>query len=207
MSDQHLRELEATWRASGSVEDEAAYLLERVRAGELTQERLELAAYCGHKGARVEELKSAPQEHGSRRWYLFLSWRGQEACVRASLAALALLREPTVSHPQLVPALARSRRWVLGPGGRLAVQQEALDAVAIEGDKLGWVLAAHADRCLTKPMRWGDSAATVADAVQGACRDLVVHERVREEVVMWALGFSDPVRERVEARQREAAGG
>ena len=33
------------------MEDEAAYLRERVRAGELSQERLQVAAYCGHKGA------------------------------------------------------------------------------------------------------------------------------------------------------------
>ena len=51
MSDQRLRELERRWRETGSVEDEAAYLRERVRVGDLTQERLELAAYCGHEGA------------------------------------------------------------------------------------------------------------------------------------------------------------
>ena len=44
MSDARLRELERRWRESGSTEDEAAYLRERVRVGDLTQERLELAA-------------------------------------------------------------------------------------------------------------------------------------------------------------------
>ncbi len=53
MSDERLRELERRWRESGSVEDEAAWLLERVRVGELDQDRLELAAYCGHGAARV----------------------------------------------------------------------------------------------------------------------------------------------------------
>ena len=68
MSDQKLRELERRWRETGSVEDEAAYLRERVRVGDLTQERLELAAYLGHAAAcnalgrepspawRIEEL-------------------------------------------------------------------------------------------------------------------------------------------------------
>ena len=51
MSDAKLRELERQWRESGSIEDEAAYLRERVRAGDLTQERLELAAYFGHAAA------------------------------------------------------------------------------------------------------------------------------------------------------------
>lgn len=34
----------------------------------------------------------------------------------------------------------------------------------------------------------------------------LIKDAVRAEVVPWALGYSDPVRERVEARQREAAG-
>ena len=44
MSDQRLRELERRWKESGSPDDEAAYLLERVRVGDLTRERLHLAA-------------------------------------------------------------------------------------------------------------------------------------------------------------------
>ena len=52
MSDERLRELERRWRETQAVGDQAAYLLERVRVGDLSQERLELAAYCGHEGAR-----------------------------------------------------------------------------------------------------------------------------------------------------------
>ena len=48
MTDAHLRGLERRWMETGSVEDEACYLLARVRAGELTEERLRLAAYLGH---------------------------------------------------------------------------------------------------------------------------------------------------------------
>ncbi len=51
MSDERLRELERRWRETGFVEDEAAWLRERVRVGDLTQERLELAAFAGHNGA------------------------------------------------------------------------------------------------------------------------------------------------------------
>jgi len=52
VTDSKLRELERRWKETGSVEDEARYLLERVRVGDLERERLELAAYCGHEGAR-----------------------------------------------------------------------------------------------------------------------------------------------------------
>ena len=48
--DEKLRGLERRWKQSGSPDDEAAYLLERVRVGDLTHERLELAA-CYRGGA------------------------------------------------------------------------------------------------------------------------------------------------------------
>lgn len=57
MADQRLRALERRWQASGSVEDEAAWLRERVRVGDLAEERLFLAAYLGHEPARL----AAPQ--------------------------------------------------------------------------------------------------------------------------------------------------
>lgn len=52
MSDAKLRELERRWRETGSVDDEAAYLSERVRTGDLRREHLELAALCGSEAAR-----------------------------------------------------------------------------------------------------------------------------------------------------------
>ncbi|MEZ6184447.1 MAG: hypothetical protein R3F62_05465 [Planctomycetota bacterium] len=51
MSDSRLQDLERAWQASRSREDEVLYLGERVRAGELTEASLELAAYCGHEAA------------------------------------------------------------------------------------------------------------------------------------------------------------
>lgn len=52
MSDLRLRELERRWLESRSLEAEARYLLERSRVGDLDDERLKLAAWCGHEGAR-----------------------------------------------------------------------------------------------------------------------------------------------------------
>ena len=60
MSDEKLRELERRWKETESVEDEAAWLKERVRVGDLTQERLELAAYCGHEAAAIAAQTSFP---------------------------------------------------------------------------------------------------------------------------------------------------
>lgn len=52
MSDERARELERRWAASGSEEDEAAYLAERVRQGELELRALQLAAACTWPAAR-----------------------------------------------------------------------------------------------------------------------------------------------------------
>ncbi len=57
MSDEHLRALERAWKESGSAEHEAAYLLERIRVGDLEQERLELAAILGHRTARLASAR------------------------------------------------------------------------------------------------------------------------------------------------------
>lgn len=61
MSDVRLRELERRWRASKALVDEVEYLRERVRAGDLTQEHLVLAAYCGSTAARVTAAGPVPE--------------------------------------------------------------------------------------------------------------------------------------------------
>ncbi len=51
MTDEKLRELERRFKETGLPEDEAAWLKERVRAGDLTQDRLALAVHCGQQVA------------------------------------------------------------------------------------------------------------------------------------------------------------
>lgn len=53
MTDSKLRELERRWQETGSIEDEAAYLRERMRVGDLTRDQIALAAHCGHEAARL----------------------------------------------------------------------------------------------------------------------------------------------------------
>jgi hypothetical protein len=56
MSDPKLRDLERRWRETGNVDDEALYLRERVRAGDLTQERLDVVRFLrsNHSAALVD---------------------------------------------------------------------------------------------------------------------------------------------------------
>ena len=66
------------------MEDEAAWLLERVRVGDLETEKLEMAAYCGHEAASVVQ--------------------GDRASIRASAArADADSAQTWIQLPPLVP--------------------------------------------------------------------------------------------------------
>ena len=71
MSDQRLRRLERDAAASPSPESEAALLRERLRAGTLSLERLELAAYCHPPGAYLGGF--AP--------WIVLGWVNGRECV------------------------------------------------------------------------------------------------------------------------------
>src|SRR5690606_5705217 len=100
MTDTHLREFERLFRASGSVEDEAAWLRARVQAGELSEKHLRLAAHLGSPAAAeiVEflALPAAPPPHGGEGgpgWEL-INWAwcplivdDQETLVRVAVAA------------------------------------------------------------------------------------------------------------------------
>jgi len=94
--DQRLQRLHRAWRASSSSEDEALWLRERVRVGELTPARLRLAANCGHLAARLalEEPADDPDPDLAR-WVYQLgggrrdAWLGESQRVFRMIALCA----------------------------------------------------------------------------------------------------------------------
>lgn len=87
--DEDLRALERRWRESGALHDEVALIARRLRAGTLSQERLDLAVWLGHEAAcRVAGKKPKAPQEPLRRWFETL-WEatGDEGAVRAALAA------------------------------------------------------------------------------------------------------------------------
>ena len=62
MTDDRLRALERRFRETGIVEDEAAWLTERSRKGELTPEQIEAAAYLGYAPAAALFPDASPLE-------------------------------------------------------------------------------------------------------------------------------------------------
>lgn len=119
--DARLRSLERS-AASGDLDSQARSLLERVRAGTLSRERLELAAYCGHEVARealggaglvltgkdgagrpVDLFEAGPSVHRVHFWPWVEGlerWRMLHAPVMAAVAAarLAATREERGQH-------------------------------------------------------------------------------------------------------------
>jgi len=92
VTDSKLRELERRWKETGSVEDEARYLLERVRVGDLEREKLELAAYCGHEGAQSAVVHSPSPARSVDDWVSGLRRWGHHAFAQvAHVAAEAVL--------------------------------------------------------------------------------------------------------------------
>lgn len=92
-SPEKLAELERRWRESKSPADEAAWLRERVKAGDLTEERLELAASCGHQGAEracgIVNASAAPRLEDMTRTLLRLP-EAPVAAVGGRFVALGL---------------------------------------------------------------------------------------------------------------------
>ncbi len=120
MSDTKLRELERRWKETGTVADEAAYLLERVRAGNLTRERLELAAYCGHEGA-ISALGSDRGGHtvvADRAFVSGLKKWGKPPIVALAVAAAETIFEnytDGVRRRDALQALASAKAWLAFP--------------------------------------------------------------------------------------------
>ena len=114
MTDSRLQELKRAWEASGSVEDEAAYLRERVRVGDLTQERLELAAYCGHPAAAAildPKVNRGPELLG--KWIASLQRFGRATVLQSGLAAVELAASSARGRdPRLKDCIDLARRVV-----------------------------------------------------------------------------------------------
>ncbi len=214
MTDSSLRELERRFRASGSVEDEAAWLRARVQAGELHQSRLEVAAYCGHKAASSVVTVAGPKTVGGLVSGL-APWASEELWRRVALALLhgaeSACVGPSAPHAALIVQLLEDdvacrceEHWgelaslpnppyPLDPAGRAVARaaRYAASAAKSPGDAL---------EALQQVARAAAGALTESNRVRVLC------DMLRTSLIPWALGYGDPVRERVEARQREATG-
>lgn len=195
VTDSRLRDLERHWRVTGAVEDEAAWLRERLRVGELKEAQVELAAYLGHGAATaLVAVKSSTIRGlvtGLSRW---------ESDVIMRRVAVALLRQtdwrqvPRARHAlRLLEADVECRcsaHW-----GELA----ALPNPPYPDDGRG--------RATARAARYAVIAALYPEGALEAMREVVqsllaldqndAMQGLRADLVPWILGYSDPVRQRV----------
>lgn len=159
VTDLVLREQERRFRATGDVRDEAAYLLLRVRGGDLARKRLELAALLGHRAAILATLSTGLPDLSSdvavpetglfpvlSGWLRELCSLDAEAGVRAALACceagLPLFEKlhPGCREPRAV--LHAIREWLADQtwagrarvvGAALAAEEAVSDATLYVG--------------------------------------------------------------------------
>ena len=226
MTDTRLRELERRWKESGSVEDEAAWLMERFRSGELPLSMLEQAAYCEHPAAKrlIKTVEvSSPQDYAQRwahEWSFGLGRWEKQVVVRAAFAMAHHVAETcTKFRQQLIDAMSD---WILCPCddhiGLLRIvraNREDTELVCIVNSSFT-VSAPDSKEAATE---LSNAVFGLATRLDGIPSDTYPEEFeaqshlfrqlqtvASQALIPWALGYSDPVRERVEARQPEQTG-
>ncbi|MBX3470000.1 MAG: hypothetical protein KF878_24245 [Planctomycetes bacterium] len=185
MSDATLRHLERRWLQTGSADDEAAFLLRRVRSGALSPERLALAAYCGHGTCTGEPSGPTTAEAfvvGLVRW-------GRVASVRAAVAAFRAVppadREAAKHAGRCVAAVSD---WVDCPCDAhvKAVQSAHADlrgegAEAAAAACLVWAVVSEA------PARSASTAALAMRPLTTVATETDLVAAMRAELARWAL--------------------
>ena len=223
MTDERLRALERRFRETGAFDVEVEWLRGRLRARELARERALLAARCGHAAAvaAVDGSTERPpmlSEHAAQ-------WLAAERVDRHSdvppdpggelvvdtRLALAVVHATAASAGQR-EALARLEAWVLA--GALPAQAPPGRPIPILSPDHG--PADLLTAALGYPRRYDDpgpartgqkeydsyrarwtAALEVAESMRA---DEDLRGAARRELVPWALGYGDPVRERAAER-------
>lgn len=102
MSDSRLRDLERRWRQTGAVEDEAAYLTERVRTGDLSETMKQVLLLCEYPAASLAFRARLTPFLAPDTWISLLAGTSLETDVRAAIACARLILP--------IPATALPRR-------------------------------------------------------------------------------------------------
>lgn len=218
MSDTRLRELERRWKETGAVEDEAAYLVERVRAGEVTRERLELSAYCGYEAAlRIvpEARPFAPSATFFLPMHLFNHIRQDVAC-RCAIAVghvvmplagriQATNRSIQFEPRLLVDVIVALEDWTLSQKEEDLGRVRELGSRAwpfVKTDTFAFLArdaAATADRPENIQPLYTRSVELISAALGGGAFALL-RDGLAREVGPWLLGTGDPLRSRRRGR-------
>ena len=215
---------------------DVAWLRERLRTGELTADELALAAYCGAAAAlQVVGALQEPTVQDNSVWANGLRKWGAEATVRAAAALgrhFACDWQPGVGVGDLEEGLLAVERWILCPCDRH--RREAIDR-RVTASGWGWFnrfAETIPKRATMRSRRAGLAAEMAAESIEQlaapgtysnfwpqlwqlalpfplswAKEDAAdVRSAITEELIPWAVGFRDPVAERVANASPQRAG-
>lgn len=231
MSDEHLRDLERRWLETSALADHAAYFQERVRCGDLGAERLRLAAFLGSAlGIAVSGKEPAPPpvetDVDLESWVEALAAYGVPALGRVAVAAADYSARQVSSSGMPLQAVLAAEEQLLCPceGHAAEALRHAAAAAEIPDAPMRMPAdlasaAEHAARAaIAQEPSEAQAAAQAAvrearlaltrfpvlegDPAEAAARSL--RESIARELLPWALDEADPLRARVEARQRQA---
>lgn len=185
--DERQRQLERRFKETGSVDDETAWLLERVRGAGVDLGKLQLAAYLGHPAARAvarePEIEPLVAAYLSGNQLQAIRDAGQQAAIRMCLAvsdkALSTLDRPEPQAGRLLDSLAA---WALSPG---PARREAV-CLCVRGTKGLWGNRGHSKQ----------RGQRVLQLAYNACQLLEAHEpdgvsivEVNDEVIRKDVHF------------------
>lgn len=147
MTDERVRALERRWRETGAAEDEAAWLAERARLGELARDALELAALAGHAAARlVLGARAIDTPRDDEAWVAAIAERSEPAVVRIARAAVGHVLDVHAAAGREVPApehttevMALVDDWLACPCGAHESASFELMALGREPPELAWI--------------------------------------------------------------------
>jgi len=210
VADDHLRTLERRFRETGAVEDEAAWLRERVRAGVLPEARARLAAELGYPAARRHwPADDSPTLLG---WRLRIARRcaavtppagGARFSLAVVEAALLALPPSAPVYPLVSGMLEAVEDWVVSAGeAQLPAELERL-ALRHRGYATQLVL------WLSRSIGGGDvpcqralraALLLLEESAERPDPRAWVEAALHSRLCPWLLGCGDPVRTRVAMR-------
>jgi ankyrin repeat protein len=202
VTDEHLRDLERK-AAFGSVTDEASWLVERLRSGALSKDRLRLAAFVGSAAARLALGSEAPESPlgptlnendyaALCRCVAGLEPFGRETWVRAAVAAAEGVAAETGLTRKAELCLDAARAWIRCPCDQHARETAQVVADQPADDDRSSNTATRAAMAVAGEVR---EAGTALAYAHQKISPVALYRAVTGDLAAWALDQGDPVSE------------
>jgi len=201
---------------------EARFLRERLKNGELSRKNLEVAAHCGHKASAQVLGRTLPQ--APRNNEEFKGWLkglhhpgGWEGLLRAAITAARAARSMAFKNGHqfvlLTDILVAAEQCLTAPSVATAeyVYRPVNELDLGHGNpwKISWAISGAAHAVVIWALMEVMTDEEVEDfdhqlqsyvhiAVLAACDTCGVtatHERICQDLIMWSLGKTDPIRD------------